>query len=122
MELLQIERGQKRRGLLIGDQQANLVRKAAQPPSVKQQDIVQWMEKSGSAWSQSKTQFGVSVAKEPITANGRLLPAPVLQYAHPKNYYAGTVGSWNMVDVRPSSRCLPQWLSLLNSGARCAAS
>ena len=30
MELLSLERGQKRRGLLIGDQQANLVRKAAQ--------------------------------------------------------------------------------------------
>jgi hypothetical protein len=35
MELLTIERGQKRRGLLIGDQQANLVKKAAQPPDTK---------------------------------------------------------------------------------------
>ena len=32
--------------------------------------------------------------------DGRLLPAPVLQYGQPKNYYAGTTGSWNMVDVR----------------------
>jgi hypothetical protein len=101
MELLTIERGQKRRGLLIGDQQANLVRKAAQHPTDKQKDISQWRERSEASWAMSKAQFGVDIAKEPVTANGRLLPAPVLQYAQPKNYYAGTVGAWNMVDVRP---------------------
>ena len=42
----------------------------------------------------------LQVEGKPITVQGRLLPAPVIQYGHPKNYYAGTTGAWNMVDVR----------------------
>jgi eukaryotic translation initiation factor 2C len=101
MEMLTIARGQKRRGLLIGDQQANLVRKAAQPPEQKRGDIATWMTKKGDLFAQAKRNFGLSVSSEPVVCDGRLLPAPVLQYGEPKNYYAGTTGAWNMIDVSP---------------------
>lgn len=52
MELMTIERGQKRRGLLIGDQQANLVRKAAQPPDTKRRDIAEWVGKASNSFKQ----------------------------------------------------------------------
>jgi eukaryotic translation initiation factor 2C len=100
MELLTIERGQKRRGLLIGDQQANLVRKAAQPPDTKRRDIEEWMGKAAKNFSQVNQQFQLNLEKTPALVEGRLLPAPVIQYGSPKNYYAGTTGAWNMVDVR----------------------
>jgi eukaryotic translation initiation factor 2C len=99
MEMLTIARGQKRRGLLIGDQQANLVRKAAQPPEQKRGDIATWMAKKVESFAQSKRDFGIDIDSQPVTVDGRLLPAPVLQYGQPKNYYAGTTGAWNMINV-----------------------
>jgi eukaryotic translation initiation factor 2C len=100
MELLTIKRGQKRRGLLIGDQQANLVRKAAQRPDEKRQDISSWIGKASTMMGGVEKNFGLKVAKEPVTVDGRLLPAPVIEYGSPQHYYAGTTGAWNMIDVR----------------------
>lgn len=109
MELLQLEKGQKRRGLLIGDQQANLVRKAAQPPDVKRKDIADWMGKAANSFKSVQTAFNLQIDSQPAMVEGRLLPAPVIQYGHPKNYYAGTTGAWNMIDVRclATARDLP---------------
>lgn len=106
MELLTIKRGQKRRGLLIGDQQANLVRKAAQRPADKRDDIAAWVQKATTMMAQVERGFGLKVDKQPAQVTGRLLPAPVIQYGAPQHYYAGTTGAWNMKDVRlplPSS-------------------
>lgn len=58
------------------------------------------------AWStrlsgvQVGSMFNLMLDNRPAEVNGRLLPAPVIQYGSPKNYYAGTTGAWNMVDVR----------------------
>lgn len=100
MELLTIKRGQKRRGLLIGDQQANLVRKAAQRPEDKRNDITAWVHKATTMMGKVEQGFGLKVEKTPATVPGRLLPAPVIQYGAPQHYYAGTTGAWNMKDVR----------------------
>ena len=100
MELLTIRRGQKRRGLLIGDQQATLVRRAAQRPDDKQADIGAWVGKSTTMMARTEKDFGLKVDKQPAKVQGRLLPAPVIQYGSPQHYYAGTTGAWNMKDVR----------------------
>lgn len=100
MELLTIKRGQKRRGLLIGDQQANLVRRAAQRPEDKRNDIAAWVQKASTMMGNVEKGFGLKFDKQPATVQGRLLPAPVIQYGAPQHYYAGTTGAWNMKDVR----------------------
>lgn len=104
MELLTIKRGQKRRGLLIGDQQANLVRRAAQRPEDKRGDIGAWVQKASTMMATVEKGFGLKVDKQPATVQGRLLPAPVIQYGAPQHYYAGTTGAWNMKDVRALTR------------------
>ena len=105
MELLSIKRGQKRRGLLIGDQQANLVKHAAQKPAVKLEDIKKWNASSQEAWRPINTGFGIEVGTQLTTVKGRLLPSPVLEYGQNKCYSAGTQGAWNMEGVR-NLRCL----------------
>jgi eukaryotic translation initiation factor 2C len=103
MELLSIKRGQKRRGLLIGDQQAKLVKIAAQRPEDKRKDINSWTQKSTTMMAGVEKSFGIQVDKQPAVVNGRLLPAPVIEYRKPSHYYAGTTGAWNMRDVRSST-------------------
>jgi eukaryotic translation initiation factor 2C len=99
MELLSIKRGQKKTGLLIGDQQARLVKIAAQRPEDKRKDIGTWIQKSSKGMAKSAQSFGITVDNKPSAVNGRLLPAPVIEYAQPSHYYAGTTGAWNMKDV-----------------------
>lgn len=101
MELLAIKRGQKRTGLLIGEQQAKLVKIAAQKPEQKRADIGTWIQKSSKSMTKSAQTFGIAVDQKPAAVNGRLLPAPVIEYSQPSHYYAGTTGAWNMKDVRP---------------------
>lgn len=55
--------------------------------------------------------FGVALDREPCEVKGRLLPSPVIEYAQPGHYYAGTTGAWNMVDVRRRSRKCPKCAS-----------
>lgn len=120
MELLTIRRGQKRRGLLIGDQQATLVRRAAQRPDDKQADIGAWVGKSTTMMARTEKDFGLKVDKQPAKVQGRLLPAPVIQYGSPQHYYAGTTGAWNMKDVRhppPRPFAALWWLCVERGGA-----
>lgn len=100
MELLTIKRGQKKAGLLIGDQQAKLVKIAAQRPEDKRRDIGTWIQKSSKGMGKSAQDFGLAVEQKPSAVNARLLPAPVIEYQQPGHYYAGTTGAWNMKDVR----------------------
>lgn len=103
MELLNIKRGQKKTGLLIGEQQAKLVKIAAQRPEDKRRDIGTWIQKSSKSMARSAETFGIAVDQKPAAVNGRLLPAPVIEYSQPSHYYAGTTGAWNMKDVCPLS-------------------
>jgi hypothetical protein len=112
MELLSIKRGQKKTGLLIGDQQAKLVKIAAQRPEDKRRDIGTWIQKSSKGMAKSAQSFGIAVDSKPAVVNGRLLPAPVIEYAQPSHYYAGTTGAWNMKDVRMLSLSVSLSLSL----------
>lgn len=89
MELLSIKRGQKRTGLLIGDQQAKLVKIAAQRPEDKRRDIGTWIQKSSKSMARSAQTFGIAIDQKPSAVNGRLLPAPVIEYKQPSHYYAG---------------------------------
>ena len=50
--------------------------------------------------SKTAADFKVKVEVQPAVVDGRLLPAPVLEYRSPSHYYAGSVGAWNMVEVR----------------------
>ena len=100
MELLTIKRGQKKTGLLIGDQQAKLVKIAAQRPEDKRRDIGTWIQKSSKGMANAAKTFGIQVEQKPSAVNARLLPAPVIEYKQPAHYYAGTTGAWNMKDVR----------------------
>jgi hypothetical protein len=41
-------------------------------------------------------KFGVSIENTMKAVPGRVLPPPTIQYGQPANYFAGTVGAWNM--------------------------
>lgn len=96
MELLHIKKGQKRKGLLIGDQQANLVRYAAQKPNDKIRDISTWASGAQAPWASVIGKFGMAVDNKMKQVTGRVLPPPTIGYGVPANYFAGTVGAWNM--------------------------
>ena len=100
MELLTIKKGQKRTGLLIGEQQAKLVKIAAQRPEDKRRDISTWIQNNTTDMAKSAQSFKIAVDSKPSAVNARLLPAPVIEYQQPSHYYAGTTGAWNMKDVR----------------------
>jgi hypothetical protein len=102
MELVTVVPAQKKRGMLEPDQQANLVRKAAQPPDRKKQDISDWMTKHKRTRDKVAKDFRLSIESSPLPATGRILPSPIIEYKTPQHYYAGTTGAWNMKDVRLS--------------------
>ena len=64
------------------------------------QDIAEWIGKAQPMFRQVAQGFQLQIDQKEAVVEGRLLPAPVIQYGQPKNYYAGTTGAWNMVDVR----------------------
>ena len=78
----------------------SLIRIAAQRPEDKQRDITSWVNRSKTSMSKTAADFKVKVEAQPAVVDGRLLPAPVLEYGSPSHYYAGSVGAWNMVKVR----------------------
>lgn len=95
MELLQ-----KRRGALLPDQQVALIKIAAQRPEDKRRDINNWVRESSPSMQKTAQEFKVQVENQPATVQGRLLPAPVLEYGKPSHHYAGSSGAWNMLNVR----------------------
>lgn len=100
IELMSVRSGQKKTGLLIGEQQANLVRRSAQKPQEKKQDIEAWMTKTRAHRAEVETDFGLTIGTTPVEVDGRFLPTPVIEYKHPQYYYSGTAGAWNMKQVR----------------------
>lgn len=99
IELMSVKPGQKKTGLLIGEQQAQLVRKAAQKPQDKRADIDSWLRKTEGKRKEVEKEFGLSISSTPVEVDGRFLPTPVIEYKHPQHYYSGTTGAWNMKQV-----------------------
>lgn len=103
IELMTVRAGQKKTGLLIGEQQAQLVRMSAQKPHEKKQDIESWMRKTQGKRAEVEREFGLTISSNPAEVDGRFLPTPVIEYKHPQYYYSGTAGAWNMKQVRNAS-------------------
>jgi hypothetical protein len=93
LELMSVKAGQKRQGLLIGEQQARLVRMSAQKPAEKRQDIEAWIKKTVEKRGEVERDFGLTVSENPVEIDGRFLPTPVIEYKEPKHYYSGAMPS-----------------------------
>lgn len=89
IELMSVVPGQKKTGLLIGDQQAKLVRLSAQKPDEKKKEIEQWMRKTEAKRKEVQNEFGLTISSTPVEVDGRFLPTPVIEYKHPQYYYSG---------------------------------
>lgn len=104
MELMKVKPGQKKTGLLIGEQQAKLVRMAAQKPFEKLKDIEQWMTKTEPKRREVENDFGLTISSSPVEVEGRFLPVPVIEYKQPQHYYSGT--NTTSTERRIAHRCL----------------
>jgi hypothetical protein len=89
LELMSVKPGQKKTGLLIGEQQAKLVRMAAQKPNDKKRDIEEWMRKTKGKRGEAEKDFNLTISSSPVDVDGRFLPTPVIEYKQPVHYYSG---------------------------------
>jgi eukaryotic translation initiation factor 2C len=100
-ELCTVVGGQLARRLLLGDQTRRMIGFAARRPFDNAESIVKdglQVTKISTGLNAHLTKFGIEVNPKMLTVNGRILPAPILQYrgtstCRPQN------GAWNL-DVR----------------------
>ena len=107
MELCSIVPGQEYRRKLTDVQTSKMIRKAAVPPSVRKQRILQSLRDMKLNQDVYADQFGVEVQPEMLQLHARVIPTPQMLYGQGRSV-TPTGGVWTMagaqlLDTRPVS-------------------
>ena len=99
-ELISIEPGQSTKAKLNGNETTNMLDHACKPPSVNATSIEAVARRVLDLDGDFTGQFGLSVGKQLLAVNARVLRAPSIKYGGKSGDITPRDGSWNMRDVK----------------------
>ena len=117
MELLRVVKKQRLTGLLSPEQTQSIVKVASNPPARRRGNALNTMTQLNHNSDPVCRDFGITVDRNPIKVNARVLPTPTIEYSN-NNKAKPSGGSWRANGKCNKAGILDAWVVVVDARMR----